>query len=86
MEKMEEWFITLNQKMDRIGTDVIAIRGELSEVRDFIEQQQTDLRLCKLAIQRVDGKVDSLEDKVDGLEEKVDKVDEKVESLTKIPH
>lgn len=60
MEKVEEWFRTLNQKIDRIGTDVIAVRGELSEIRDFIEQHQTDIRLCKLALERVDDKVEAL--------------------------
>lgn len=60
MEKMEEWFKTLNQKIDKIGSDVIAVRTELSDIRDFIEQHQTDIRLCKLAIERVDDKVDSL--------------------------
>lgn len=60
MEKVEEWFMTLNQKIDRIGTDVIAVRGELAEIRDFIEQHQTDIRLCKLALERVDEKVETL--------------------------
>lgn len=60
MEKIEQWFEMLNQKMDRVATDVVAIREELSEIRDFIEQHQTDIRLCKLAIERVDDKVESL--------------------------
>lgn len=51
---MEEWFKTLNQKIDRISTDVIAVRTELSDIWEFIEQHQTDIRLCKLAIERVD--------------------------------
>jgi hypothetical protein len=57
---MEEWFKTLNSKMDRIGSDVVAIRGELSDLREFIEQHQTDIRLCKLALERVDDKVEFL--------------------------
>lgn len=60
MEKIEQWFEVLNQKMDRVATDVVAIREELSEIRDFIEQHQTDIRLCKLAIERVDDKVEAL--------------------------
>lgn len=60
MEKIEEWFEILNQKVDRIGNDTVAIRQELSEIRDFIEQHQSDIRLCKLAIERVDDKVETL--------------------------
>lgn len=60
MEKIEQWFEMLNQKIDRIGSDVVTIREELSDIRDFIEQHQTDIRLCKLAIERVDDKVESL--------------------------
>lgn len=60
MEKIEQWFEVLNQKLDRVTTDVVAIREELSEIRDFIEQHQTDIRLCKLEIERVDDKVESL--------------------------
>ena len=59
VEKMEEWFKILNKKIDRISSDVIAVRDELSDIRDFIEQHQTDIRLCKLAIKRVDEKVES---------------------------
>ena len=57
---MEEWFKTLNQKIDRISTDVIAVRTELSDIHEFIGQHQTDIRLCKLAIERVDDKVEVL--------------------------
>lgn len=71
MGKMEEWFMTLNQKIDRIGTDVIAVRGELSEIRDFIEQHQTDIRLCKLALERVDEKVETLNEKVETLKKNI---------------
>ena len=60
MEKMEEWFQVLNKKIDKMGTDVMAIREELSDIRDFIEQHQSDIRLCKLAIERIDDKVESL--------------------------
>ncbi|MBI3541253.1 MAG: hypothetical protein HY073_03845, partial [Deltaproteobacteria bacterium] len=60
VEKVEEWFKTLNKKIDRISTDVVAVRTELSDIREFIEQHQTDIRLCKLAIERVDDKVDNL--------------------------
>lgn len=60
MEKMEEWFQTLNNKIDRMSGDVVAIREELNDIRDFIEQHQTDIKLCKLAIERVDDKVESL--------------------------
>ena len=60
MEKMEEWFQTLNKKIDRMSGDVVAIREELNDIRDFIEHHQTDIRLRKLAIERVDDKVESL--------------------------
>ena len=60
MEKIEEWFQVLNKKIDKMGTDVMAIREELSDIRDFIEQHQSDIRLCKLAIERIDDKVESL--------------------------
>lgn len=60
MEKMNEWFNLFNQKIDRIGSDVVAIRTELTDLREFIEQHQTDIRLCKLAIERVDDKVETL--------------------------
>lgn len=60
MEKMNEWFNVFNQKIDRIGNDVVAIRTELTDLREFIEQHQTDIRLCKLAIERVDDKVETL--------------------------
>ena len=60
MEKFESWFQQLNQKMDRVGQDLLAIRGDLSDLREFIEGHQIDIRLCKLAIERVDQKVDGL--------------------------
>lgn len=60
MEKMEEWFKTLNQKVDKIGSDVIGVRGDLGDIREFIEQHQTEIRLCKLAIERLDDKVETL--------------------------
>lgn len=60
MDKMEEWFQTLNKKIDRMSGDVVAIREELNDIRDFIEQHQTDIRLCKLALERVDDKVELL--------------------------
>ncbi|MBI4411878.1 MAG: hypothetical protein HY541_05285 [Deltaproteobacteria bacterium] len=49
MEKMEEWFQTLDKKIDKIGSDVIGLREEPSDIREFIELHQTDIRLCKLA-------------------------------------
>ncbi len=61
MEKMESWFQTFNQKLDRVGTDITAIRVELGDIRDFIEHHQTDIRLCKLAIERVDDKLETLQ-------------------------
>ncbi|MBI2339430.1 MAG: hypothetical protein HYU99_03535 [Deltaproteobacteria bacterium] len=60
MEKMEEWFQVLNKKIDKMGTDVMAVREELSDIRDFIELHQSDIRLCKLAIERIDDKVEAL--------------------------
>ncbi len=60
MEKIEEWFKLFNQKMDKMGNDVLALRGELSDIREFIEQHQTDIRICKLAIERVDEKVETI--------------------------
>lgn len=60
MEKMEEWFQTFNRKIDKIGSDVIGLREELADIREFIEHHQTDIRLCKLAIERVDDKVEAL--------------------------
>jgi chromosome segregation ATPase len=60
MEKIEEWFTTLSQKIDKVSSDVMAVRGELSDIRDFIEQHQTDIRLCKLAIERVDDKIEHI--------------------------
>ena len=57
---MEEWFQTLNKKIDKIGTDMTAFREELSDIRDFIELHQSDIRLCKLAIERIDDKVEAL--------------------------
>lgn len=60
VKKMNERFNLFNQKIDRIGNDVVAIRTELTDLREFIEQHQTDIRLCKLAIERVDDKVETL--------------------------
>jgi hypothetical protein len=60
MTKIDSWFQTLNQKLEQVGQDVLAVRGELSDIRDFIEQHQTDIRLCKLAIERVDEKFENL--------------------------
>ncbi len=60
MEKMEEWFHQFNQKMDRMDSKITSIASELSDIRDFIEQHQTDIRICKLAIERVDEKVEEL--------------------------
>ncbi len=60
MDKIEEWFLKLNQKIDKMGNDLIAVRGELGEIRDFIEHHQTDIRICKLAIERVDDKVEDI--------------------------
>lgn len=60
MDKFESWFQQLNHKMDRVGQDILAIRGDLSDLREFIETHQIDIRLCKLAIERVDQKVEGL--------------------------
>ena len=60
MEKVESWFKVFNQKLDKVGGDVLAVRSELSDIRDFIEQHQTDIKLCKLAIERVDDKIEFL--------------------------
>jgi len=60
MDKFETWFRTLNRKLEKVGKDVIAVRGELSDIRGFIEQHQTDIRICKLAIERVDDKIENL--------------------------
>lgn len=60
MDKFENWFHTLNRKLEKVGGDVMAVRRELGDIRDFIEQHQTDIRLCKLAIERVDQKVESI--------------------------
>ncbi len=57
---MNNLFKILDEKLDKVSSDVMAIRGELSDIRDFIEQHQTDIRLCKLAIERVDDKVEGL--------------------------
>ena len=59
-DKVEQWFQILNKKIDRMTGDVVSIREELNDIRDFIEQHQTDIKLCKLAIERVDDKVESL--------------------------
>lgn len=56
MSKIDSWFQTLDQKLEQVGQDVLAVGGELSDIRDFIEQHQTNIRLCKLAIERVDEK------------------------------
>ncbi|MCE9626194.1 MAG: hypothetical protein K8R69_12215 [Deltaproteobacteria bacterium] len=60
MERLENWFLTLNQKLEKIDVDLMGIRGELGDIREFIEHHQTDIRICKLAIERVDDKVESL--------------------------
>jgi len=60
MEKVASWFKVFNQKLDKVGSDVLAVRSELSDIRDFIEQHQTDIKLCKLAIERVDDKIEFL--------------------------
>lgn len=60
MYKFENWFHTLNRKLEKVGGDVLAVRRELGDIRDFIERHQTDIRLCKLAIERVDEKVEAL--------------------------
>lgn len=56
MTQIDSWFQTLNQKLEKVGQDVLAVRSELSDIRDFNEQHHTDIRLCKLAIERVDEK------------------------------
>ena len=60
MDRLETWFNTLNQKLEKMGGDLIGIRGELGDIREFIEHHQTDIRICKLAIERVDDKIESL--------------------------
>ncbi|HCU23775.1 MAG TPA: hypothetical protein DF383_02060 [Deltaproteobacteria bacterium] len=65
MEQFEKWFVTLNQKMEVISGDILAVRSELGDIREFIEQHQSDLRLCKLAIERLDDKIDGVDGKVE---------------------
>jgi hypothetical protein len=60
MDRFEGWFQTLNQKLEKIDVDLLGIRGELGDIREFIEHHQTDIRLRKLAIERVDDKIESL--------------------------
>ena len=60
MLEYENRFHQLKQKIDKVGDAILSLRQELGVLREFVERHRTDTRLCILAIERIEEKIDAL--------------------------